>query len=36
MVDKNEIKTIKEELFEFILSLTDEECKLFISVLDGK
>jgi predicted transcriptional regulator len=26
--------TIKEKLIEFILNLTDEECKLFISVLN--
>lgn len=27
-------KTTKEKLIEFILNLTDEECKIIISVLD--
>jgi len=29
-------KTTKEKLIEFILNLTDEECKMIISVLSGK
>lgn len=31
-----EEKTNKEKLIEFIHNLTDEECKIIISVLNGK
>jgi hypothetical protein len=31
-----EEKTNKEKLIEFIRNLTDEECKIIISVLNGK